>query len=196
MRIGIDIDGVLTDISTYLFDHSISFFKERGIELVNPKGYDVKEMYEVDDKLIGEFWLEYLAKYFSTPARYKASEIIQKLQEDGNEIIIITARGSGRESDGLRSDYTKEVTKKWLELNNIKPTKVIFSTSSKLEICRNEQIDLMIDDMPFNILEISKEIKCFCYNAIYNEDISGDNITRCYSWEDIYYKIKEITSKK
>ena len=87
MKIGVDIDGVLTDIASFLFDHSIEFFRSRGIELVNPKGYDVKGMYEVEDKLIGDFWLEYLSKYFSSPARYKASEVLNKLQKEEEKRI-------------------------------------------------------------------------------------------------------------
>mgnify|MGYP000699688384 FL=1 len=50
----------------------------------------------------------------------------------------------------------------------------------------------MIEDKPKNINTISNEIPVICYHANYNEQCNGKNIYRCYSWYDIYRKIKEI----
>ena len=195
MKIGVDIDGVLTELAGYLFDYGIKFFKERGIELANPKGYDVKGMFEISEELVYEFWIENLPKYFSLPARSKCAEIIKKLQNEGNEIIIITARGSGKDEDTLGKSETEFVTSKWLEMNDIHPNAILFTDGGKLETCIENGIELMIDDMPYNLLEVSSKIPCICYNAIYNEDINGDNIIRCYSWDDIYYKIVDLQKK-
>ena len=38
----------------------------------------------------------------------------------------------------------------------------------------------------------TNEIPVICYHANYNEQCNGKNIYRCYSWYDIYRKIKEI----
>ena len=191
MRIGVDIDGVLTDLSGFLFDYAIQFYKDKGIPMVNPKGYDVEEMFNVSDELVYEFWVKYLPKYFSMPPRTKSAEIIKKLQDEGNYIIIISARGSGKDEDTMGKESTKFVTEKWLEMYGINPDLVLFTDSGKLDICEKYQIDLMIDDMPYNLLEVSSKIKCLCYNTIYNEDINNDNIIRCYSWDDIYNTIHE-----
>ena len=53
-------------------------------------------------------------------------------------------------------------------------------------------IELMIEDSPENIKEISSKVPTFCYNCLYNKDIEGENITRVYSWYDIYDKIKKM----
>ena len=163
MRIGVDIDGVLTDLSSYLFDYGIDFFYKRGMELVNPKGYEVKGMFDADEKLTYEFWTENLPRYFSMPARNKASEIIKKLQKEGHKIIIITARGSGKDEDTLGKNETQFVTTKWLSMNGIVPDELVFSDNGKLDICLEKNVDLMIDDMPYNLLEVSSKIKCICY---------------------------------
>lgn len=41
-------------------------------------------------------------------------------------------------------------------------------------------------------MRIGNIIPTICYNAEYNKDCKGDEITRCYSWYDIYAKIKEM----
>ena len=59
-------------------------------------------------------------------------------------------------------------------------------------LCKQNKINLMIEDKPENINTISKEIPVICYHANYNEQCNGKNIYRCYSWYDIYRKIKEM----
>lgn len=44
----------------------------------------------------------------------------------------------------------------------------------------------MIEDKPENIEDISKEIPVIVYDCSYNK-----NVIRCYSWYDIYEKIKK-----
>ena len=54
----------------------------------------------------------------------------------------------------------------------------------------DNRIDLMIEDSPKNINELSKIVPVICYDARYNRQCEGENITRCYSWYDIYNKVK------
>ena len=127
MRIGVDIDGVLTDLSSFLFDYAIDFYKEKGIDMVNPRGYEVKEMFNITEDLVYEFWVKYLPKYFSMPPRRKAAEIIKKLQMEGNYIVIISARGSGKDEDTLGKESTEYVTDKWLSMYGFDPDLVLFT---------------------------------------------------------------------
>ena len=192
MRIGVDIDGVLTDLSNFLLEYAVDFYKEKGFELINPKGSDVKEMFGVDEELVYAFWEEYLPKYFSMPPRNGSSETINKLKREGNYIVIISARGSGKDEDTLGRKSTEFVTKKWLSMYGFNPDLVLFTTDGKLNACKKNKIDLMIDDLPYNLLEVSSKIKCICYNTPYNEDVHNDNIIRCYDWDDIYDKIQQL----
>ena len=66
---------------------------------------------------------------------------------------------------------------------------IIFSPEDKLQICKENNIDLMIEDKPRNVEMISQEIPVICFHNEYNENIQGENIIRCYSWYDIYSKI-------
>lgn len=193
MRIGIDIDGVLTDIEKYQLDCGSKYVSEhfdKGI--VNADGYEISDIFEISHSCDNNFWEEYLYKYAKEePARKYASEVIQKLKNEGNEIYIITARYLTDKNDGLGVEM-REIVKKWLSDNKIYYDKLIFSPEEKLEICKENHIDLMIEDKVDNINKISQEIPVICFNAGYNKECIGTNIFRCYSWYDIYTKIKNM----
>lgn len=56
MRIGIDIDGVLTDIEQWQLDYGSKFYFEKyGKEILNNEGYETTDIFKVDSKLDDEF---------------------------------------------------------------------------------------------------------------------------------------------
>lgn len=61
MKIGIDIDGVLTDVEQWQLDYGSKYYYEKyGMRIKNYKGYEASEIFDVDKKLDDEFWNEYL----------------------------------------------------------------------------------------------------------------------------------------
>ena len=107
------------------------------------------------------------------------------------EIYIITARFSTdkNDEDGKKM---RNIVINWLKEYNIFYDKIIFSGEDKLDICLKNNINLMIEDKANNINTISKKIPVICFDARYNQECKGNNIYRCYSWYDIYAKIKDI----
>lgn len=196
MRIGIDIDGVLTDVERWQLDYGSKFYYERyKKEIVDFEGYDTNQIFNVDDKLDEEFWREYFKEYsLNVEARKFANEVIDKLKQDGNEIYIITARGSflSHSADVMSVEENQQIVLNWLKNNNINYDKIIFSPEDKLDICKENKIDLMIEDKVDNINKISKIIPVICFHAGYNKDCKNSNIIRCYSWYDIYSKINKL----
>lgn len=163
---------------------------EKGISYFD--GYDIKDMFETTDKFAEDFWEKYFIDYcVNEPARKFSDEVTHKLKEDGNEIYIITARYLTEKQDEIGIEI-REIVKNWLKKYNIYYDKLIFSPDDKLEICQENKIDLMIEDRPKNILDLSKIMPVICFNAGYNRKCTGENIIRCYSWYDIYSKIKNI----
>lgn len=190
MKIGIDIDGVLTDISKFLYDYGAKFCVENESgKIFNPNSYDENEIFGWSNITGEKFWNKYLRYYASKyPAREFASEVIHKLREEGNQIYIITARCN----DGLPPEHygeMKQLVSKWLEDNKIEYDKLIYTEGSKVSYCVGNYIDIMIEDCPKNIEEISKQIKVLCMDANYNINVKMNNVTRVYSWYDIYQKI-------
>lgn len=194
MRIGIDIDGVLTDIEQWQLDYGSKFYYEKFHKsIVNYSGYETDEIFECDHKVDDLFWDKYFKDYsINIEPRRFASEVISNLKNDGCEIYIITARGSflSHSSKVMSKEENEQIVKDWLNKNNIYYDKIIFSPEDKLDICINNGIDVMIEDKVSNIDEISSKIPVICYNASYNEKCIGKNIYRVYSWYDIYNTIK------
>lgn len=197
MRIGIDIDGVLTDIEQWQLDYGSKYYYEKyNKTIANPKGYDTSEIFNVAAKMDNEWWFVGIRDYMKEPARKFAGEVISKLKNEGNEIYIITARSSDLSYTNVTTEEMQEEVRIWLRDNGVIYDKLIFSPEDKLEICLENKIDMMIEDRPTNINQISTKIPVICYNAGYNEQCKGENITRCYSWYDIYDKYKQYIDTK
>ena len=196
MRIGIDIDGVLTDIEKWQLDYGSKFYFEKyGKEILDNEGYETTDIFKVDSKFDDEFWTEYFKEYvINVDVRKFASEVIKKLKQDGNEIYIITARGSflSRSANVMSIEENRNIVLDWLKRNEIVYDKIIFSPEEKLSICLENMIDVMIEDKVDNINKISTRIPVICFHAGYNKNCIGDNNIRCYSWYDIYAKINKM----
>lgn len=196
MRIGIDIDGVLTDIEQFVIDYISKYCVENKIKYnIGEDNYNYSKTFNITDEQEENFWNEYLEYYaVNEKARPFAAEVINKLREDGHEIYIITARWLTNRDDDI-GNKMREIVKKWLNKNKISYDRLIFSKASKerksKEIAENK-IDLMIEDSPSNINELADIVQVICYNAEYNKKCEGKNIIRCYSWYDIYSKINGI----
>lgn len=186
MRIGIDIDGVLTDIEQWQLDCGGKFFSKLNKSVVNKDGYKITEIFNVSDELDSQFWNEYLYEYVTKePSRKYASEVIKKLKDSGNEIYIVTARylTDRNTEDGQRM---RKIVIDWLEQENIVYDKIVFAPEDKLQICLENNIDVMIEDKVANIEKISTRLPVICFHAGYNKHCKNDNIYRAYTWYDIY----------
>ena len=114
------------------------------------------------------------------------------LKKDGYEIYIVTARVNSL-SDSIKfmsKEEIQTITINWLKGNDICYDQIIFSEEDKLDVCLNNNIDIMIEDKVDNIDKISTKIPVICFHANYNEKCNGNNIIRCYSWYDICNAIK------
>ena len=79
--------------------------------------------------------------------------------------------------------------KNWLDKNNIVYDKLLFAKVPKIKEIKENKIEIMIEDSPSTIEAINKIVKVLCYDNRYNRDLKLDNVTRVYSWYDIYNKI-------
>ena len=194
MKIGIDIDGVLTDEQRYVLDYGSAYFTKRNIPYkIHDDIYDSKEIFEVSEVDYDAFWKEHIFDYSKNISiRPFAKDIIKKLVKQNHEIYIITSRSYTTYENDNRLKM-QSIVKEWLKRNEIKYNDIIFSRE-KDKICNGLNIDVMIEDKPENIDKISKHIPVICFNAGYNKECKGENIYRAYSWYDVYSKIKEIES--
>lgn len=192
MKIGIDIDGVLTDYARFMYDYGTKFCVEKHLPLtIKPNQID-EAIFGWDEKITEAFWNRYLEEYVTNyPARFFASKVIQELKEK-HEIYIVTARNE----EGLPpEDYGKmrDFTKQWLKAQNIAYDAIVYTKrGNKLKDCIENDVQLMVEDEPMNIEELKEKLMVLCYDCPYNQQVEGKNIIRVYSWYDILDKIERI----
>jgi len=192
MNIGIDIDGVLTNFERELVDYATKMSVDEGWPIdVDLSQYNELKAFKWNTDQTMKFWNKYILKYFEeTPPRTFASEVIEKLRNDGHKIILITAR----DEYGVPQEYwgkEQQITKDWLDKNNIKYDKLIFETE-KMEPCIENKIDVMIEDSPNNIEELSSQMKVIKFDCQYNRHVDNENVSTAYSWYHIYNIIEEM----
>ena len=193
MNIGIDIDGILTDFHTWILDYGSKYFYEKDIPVsFKLDSYKINDLFNLEDECYKDFWRDMFFVYLNTAyVRTFASEVINKLKLEGNNIYIITSRNAS-DSSLVSREELEISTKSWLEKNGIFYDSIHYAKESKVPIIESLNIDVMIDDQMDNIEPISKLIPVICMHTAYNADANIDNLYRCYSWYDIYKTIKEI----
>lgn len=186
MKIGIDIDDTIAFTSKKIMDEALEYDRL----YVNGKGFKNKdastfmEMFYWNVLDINSFWKFMGNKYyrFIEPI-LDASTYINKLYEDKHEIVFITRR---------KKDFnTKNITQKWLKMNNFKYNKLFLGVSDKGKLCSEENIDLFIDNEEKNIYNVlDYGIDCILFGTDYNKD--EKELFRLESWKEIYDYINEV----
>ena len=187
MRIGVDIDGVLNDIGQWHYSCGYKFCIENHIDRgFNPYKYMMEEQFGLTDEENYKFWKEYIFDLMvSIPTRPYAANVLHLLIEMGHEIVILTAR----DNRYLTNQYANTMNfyvEEWLNKNNIPYNEIIAGPGSKKEKCIKNKLDIMIEDKASNVESISDIIPVLCFDAPYNLHVDKENVTRVYSWYQIY----------
>lgn len=190
MKIGIDLDGVVIDSETTfrtyeeIFDMDV--LKENN--LINREEPKFQARYNWNEEQEKEF----IEKYFLKVARESNLMsgfigVYNLLKSQGHEFVVITARG------GLVEELKDEAIR-LLDENNIKFDKYYWKISDKLEICKKENVDIMIDDD----WRIIKNLSDNSIKTLYFRDTNlmkleeNEYIKEVNNWGDIYRYINQI----
>lgn len=195
MKIGIDCDGVLTDMSEYIYKYGEKWFKRKPSNL---NGYSTSEIFGCTDKEEFCFGLRYFFTYCKKwPPRIDAVRVNNMLIDDGHELYEITARKFVMMKNPL-GWYSRHVFENWLKkhgflFNGIHYCSEYHSPEDKLKGCHRFTVDLMIDDKPEVAIRLADNgIKVLLFNTKYNQNVKHANIVRVYGWNDIYDKIHKL----
>ena len=184
MKIGIDIDDTMTDTFDYLMTYIAEFF---NIDIKYLKDKNIS--YSTFPKEMKERELEFARKYYDkvipgTPFKPKVAEYIDKIRNLDHKIIVITARDKTLYTDEYKTTIEE------LKNNNIHYDKLICDFD-KAKVCKNEKIDLFIDDSISNCNKVNElGIETILFNSKSNIN-TKTNLYRIDNWKDIYEKIKE-----
>lgn len=195
MNIGIDIDGVLMDDDTYRLDTMAKHCYDNNLSGIDyPYNYEHKCNWSknIKEDYRKKYYFEYVK---NAPVRMYAAEVIKKLHEENNRIIIITGRYKTQEDSSI-GQQMREDTINWLNKNNIYYDEICFAHCPKTNEILAHNIDIMIDDSPEILPEIVKVTKVLCYDNRYNRELQYENMTRVFSWYDIYMRIKQFANRE
>lgn len=190
MKIGIDLDGVVIDSETTFRTYEEIFDIDvlKGNHLINKEEPKFQARYNWTNEQEKEF----IEKYFLIVSKESNSMsgfigIYNLLKEQGHEFVIITARGG----------FVKEMKDdaiRLLEEKNIKFDKYYWNVDDKLEICKNEKVDIMIDD-DWKIIKrlADNEVKTLYFRDTNLMKLEENKyIKEVNNWGEIYRNIKEM----
>lgn len=114
-----------------------------------------------------------------------ASEIINKLKQEENEIIFITARLTN-----IKNCETENITKETFRKYNIPYDKLIMNVDDKLKFCKENDVEVFIEDSYETCKSLQENgIKAYLMTTKMNRNIVDDKIERVSSWDEVYEKI-------
>ncbi|MBQ6992126.1 MAG: hypothetical protein IJN50_04360 [Clostridia bacterium] len=191
MKIGIDIDNVISNMDDTLLKEYLKHDKElRGTGIINHNPYNVRcGMFDCSKEEEETFYkenIERMAKNFR-PLN-GAKRIIDKLKSEGNDIYIISGRDNGEYSE------PREMTVEWLKKYEINYDELILTNAydkhAKTIECKRNKIDIMIEDNIATCQDLKENgIKVLLMNTRYNQE--NKDLERALSWDDIYSKISK-----
>ena len=194
MNIGIDLDDTIAETADSFLKYAKKFNKDRKINYkIKQKEWDFDKAFGWNEQHIQDFIQEYLEELFiELEPKKDAVEIIKKLKEEGNQIIIITARSV---------DHVKNVKKKnerWLKKHNINFDKLETDAKNKAIKCEENSIDIFIDDGVYHCESVYNELKIpvLLMDSIYNKGYKNKAIKRVYNWQEIDEEINRIKGEK
>lgn len=191
VTIGIDVDGVLTDLYTFQKENAIPFFMNKyNLEVKDPEAYDIKDIFACSDAQREQFWIRYIWKYcLRSKMTPHAAATVRELRKRGHKIYIITGRVHTTEK-GITGKLFRWMLTNWLAKNEFEYDKIFYvsekrSAIEKYNICISEKVDVLIDDSAENLLALKDKIKIICFDAAWNECFDDFDSCRICRFEEL-----------
>lgn len=192
MKIGIDVDGVIFDseneirIQAELDD--LLKYKGNGVE--HPEEFWEECRYNWTKEQLIEFrsnMKEILGRANLMPG---AKRILDMLKKDGHELVVITARG--------RIGPSVEECMEEFKTYGLEFDKCYWKADDKAEVCKQEKIDLMIDDSPIHCKKlVENKIKTLYFRDVNREKLEeNEYLKEVNHWGEVYRYIYNISMEE
>jgi len=189
MRIGLDIDNVVSAFDEAILREFLILDKtKRNAGIINKKArHIVNDMFDWSYQEKEEFFAENMERIAHTlRTRKDARKYMQKLREDGHEIILISNR--------IFPDYKnpEKTTLDWLKKRKIPYDRLVLSQSpDKTPECKKYNIDIMVDDREDKCKEMKLNgVNCILMLTKYNRS-QKEGLLFASSWAKLYEEIKK-----
>ena len=194
MKIGLDIDGVILNfeneirVKSELYD----LLELKGKGCVHPNEFLDCDRYEWSKEELDIF----REKYFVEATKDSnlmpgAKQIIQMLRKDGHNLVIITARG-------ITIKEMKQTAINKFREYNLEFDQYFWQKENKLDICKKENVDVMIDDKASICKLISEnKIKTLYFRDVNREKLEeNEYLKEVNNWGEIYRYIYNLNMEE
>ena len=191
MRIGVDIDGTLTDLHKEIIKYGLIYNQDiSGNGIKNKNAYKILDIFDWSKENCKTF-KQYIQREILNKVQPRKGAIkwLQAIKKSGYDIFIVT----GRKKEEMNNTY--EETLNWLKKNNIPFDNFIVEENNKGMACKKNNIDIFVDDSVKHLDRIyDAGIKnLYIFDNVYNRNT--DKYKRIYSFKDLYYNINNQKNK-
>lgn len=199
MIIGVDIDGVLTDLLKSVKKEYLKFAKkENGKVKINKYGKSLGEYFGLNREQDSRFFNSYIWEYSEKAIYYKsAKKYLNLLRKQGHLIYIVTARSFAGRDDG-DGEKMRAIIENSLKKADIVYDKIFYTSElkNKVPVIQENNIDVFIDDSFWNIESLSPVIPVICYHQKYNVSFNVSDLMRARNWRDVYKFICKLNKTR
>ena len=182
MRIGVDIDGVISD-SYPVWLQELNRHYGKNITVL--EDYEMHLVFDVPWDDMNQFFVQNTEKLLTMPKPIPGAIAgIETLINEGHEVIYLTARTPEEE----------EVTLRWFAQYAVPYERILFTGfQSKADLAKKWSMEAFIEDYLVNARAIAATgIPVFLYNTSYNQGELPPKVTRCYNWEQVLSGIRRL----
>ena len=197
--VGVDVDGVLTNIDQFQIEYGKKYFKKTDDEIDKSKS-EIEDIFHVSKEEAAKFWIKYIWKYaIKEPLRQDMVDCINKLHDNEYEVQIITSRANTTRQDALGALFRKMLVDKLKEYN-LKYDGICYcgndnTPEEKAKYCKELGVSVMLEDTGANAEEISKECTVLLVDSLSNKDVKDSkNIIRVSNGNEVYKYMKSLDS--
>lgn len=173
IRIGLDIDGTVTDPAAFVPALNQSFQKD--LTLDDLTSYDLTGVLGITrDEFTSWMKANEASIYAQVNMAEHAKHVLDKWQSRF-ELYYVTARGS----------YLDEVTRDWFKVNQVPHHHIeLLGKHDKMESISEHQIDLFLEDKHDNAVDIATQchIPVLLLNTPYNQGKDPAGVIRVDDW--------------
>lgn len=192
MNIGIDLDGVLYDSENYFRAFAEIFdIAHDGNGPIDRTQLRMRRRYGWNNEMLQEYLdLVTVTSVKRSNLKNCAREVIDYLRASGHKLIVISARGKFGDEEVVE-------TKKRFERDNLKFDKYCFYSLDKVQTCKDEKIDIMIEDY-FKVASTlcKNKIKCLYFREAISPKIKSKYIFEVENWGEIYRYFYNLNPNK
>ncbi|MBR4350724.1 MAG: hypothetical protein IKP98_00645 [Bacilli bacterium] len=181
-KIGIDIDNTICNTSEFYGQLALKYDRDilHKNSVINFNKFIPKSEEWSKEEL--DYYLENIInkESINIPIKEDAKSCINRLKEQGYEIVFITNRGCKDD------DHTDLIVSEYLDKNGIPYDNIITKANDKYLYLDN--CEYFIDDAPHNCEDALEniDVKVIMVETNKTKDYNNDRIFKTNSWEEIY----------